>query len=1008
MPNGVVGEHSLIGRTLGHYRVIEEIGAGGMGVVCRARDEHLARDVAIKVLTPGTVVSDSMRKHFRKEALILSQLNHPNIAIIHDFDTQQGVDFLVMEYIPGVTLSEKIAIGPVQENEVLRLGVQLADGLSAAHAHGVVHRDLKPGNLRVTSEGRLKILDFGLAELRLPVTPDAATVENMSQDEPTSGTLPYMAPEQLLAEASDARTDIHAAGLVLYEMASGRHPFADVDRSQLIGAILHKKPFSLRTGKRAPSAELERIIQKCLEKQPENRYQSAKELEIDLRRLSAPTGCIQEVVETAASTSERRAAAGGSALFKPATLVVVALALLALAVLGYLAWSSLHQSRKNRWAREVALPNAQALIANDDWAAAYATAVEAERYIPTDPQLKEVFSDVSILFSVKTEPPGADVFLKPYASTSDRWEFVGRTPIASRRIPRGFQEYKISKHGYDLVTGFTGADQRLPAEQGVQINLERTLAPAGSTPDDMVRVDGGKYKPSLLAFNMLPEVDLEPFLIDRYETSNSQYQAFVDAGGYRGPKYWKHAFVVDEKQLSWKQAMARFTDKTGRNGPTNWELGHFPEGQDNYPVSGISWYEAAAYAEFSGNSLPTIYHWNRAAGINDVSGPSRASSSMIAPVIRTSNFAGSAPAPLGKFRGISPYGAFDMAGNVREWVWNGTEGRRYILGGAWGTPDYLFWEDGELLSPWDRSVTNGLRCMRPLGTQALPAATLIEVQPKPRKPSIPVKPVSDDVFKVYASYYSYDKRPLNASAEPFNYSSPHYVRQRVTFNAAYPGEKVIAYLFLPKTASPPFQTVIMFPGAGARVLHSIDDYASANYISMFTRSGRAVVWPIYKGTFERPRVELSSPLLRRDYDVMLYKDLARTLDYLETRPELDHSKFAYFGLSWGACLAPIFGALEKRLTLFVLEAGGLAGERLPEDAPANFAPHHTAPTYMFNGRYDLLFPVETSAEPFIDLLGTPKQNKALILYDGGHAPPLDSKLKKDMLDYLDRYFGPVR
>ncbi|MGO9561770.1 MAG: tetratricopeptide repeat-containing serine/threonine-protein kinase [Candidatus Korobacteraceae bacterium] len=284
-----LGQSLLVGTELGHYRVVEKIGAGGMGEVYLARDEHLARDVAIKVLPPGTVVNESARKHFRKEALILSQLNHPNIATVHDFDTQQSVDFLVMEYIPGITLNDKVAAGRLPEKEVLRLGVQLAEGLCAAHEHGVVHRDLKPGNLRITSDGRLKILDFGLALLRLPMTPTAATIDSLGESNPMAGTLPYMAPEQLLGEELDARTDIHAGGLVLYEMATGQHPFVDVERPQLIGAILHRPPRlpGSLNGKLSP--ELERIIGKCLEKEPENRYQSAKELAIDLRRLLTPS-----------------------------------------------------------------------------------------------------------------------------------------------------------------------------------------------------------------------------------------------------------------------------------------------------------------------------------------------------------------------------------------------------------------------------------------------------------------------------------------------------------------------------------------------------------------------------------------------------------------------------------------------------------------------------------------------------------------------------------------------
>jgi len=287
MANRAVGQDAIVGQTLGHYHIGKKIGAGGMGDVYRAQDEHLDREVAIKVLAPGTLTNEPSRKRFHKEAITLSRLNHPNIATIHDFDTQQGVDFLVMEYIPGITLSEKLGTR-LPEREVIALGVQLAEGLSAAHEHGVVHRDLKPGNLRLTSDGRLKILDFGVAKLRRSVTDSMAT-ESLSETQTMAGTLPYMAPEQLLGGQIDARTDIHAAGAVLYEMAMGQRPFADVKRSQLIGAILRRSPLAPTTLNTRLSPELERIIGKCLEKDPGNRYQSAKELAIDLRRLRAPS-----------------------------------------------------------------------------------------------------------------------------------------------------------------------------------------------------------------------------------------------------------------------------------------------------------------------------------------------------------------------------------------------------------------------------------------------------------------------------------------------------------------------------------------------------------------------------------------------------------------------------------------------------------------------------------------------------------------------------------------------
>jgi serine/threonine protein kinase/Tfp pilus assembly protein PilF len=271
----------FVGSKLGHYRIVEKIGAGGMGEVYRATDEHLDRNVAIKVLPPKTFSDDSARKHFRKEALALSKQNHPNIATIHDFDTQQGIDFLVMEYVPGVTLSEKIANHALPEKEVTRLGLQLVEGLAAAHEQGVIHRDLKPNNLLLTPDGRLKILDFGLAKLAQPATPEA---ETDSETRTEAGTLPYMSPEQLHGDTVDARSDIWAAGTVLYEMATGQTAFHKKTATATADAILHKPVAPPGRLAHELSPQLEGIILKCLEKDADNRYQSARELLQDLRR----------------------------------------------------------------------------------------------------------------------------------------------------------------------------------------------------------------------------------------------------------------------------------------------------------------------------------------------------------------------------------------------------------------------------------------------------------------------------------------------------------------------------------------------------------------------------------------------------------------------------------------------------------------------------------------------------------------------------------------------------
>jgi eukaryotic-like serine/threonine-protein kinase len=274
------------GQVLGHYRLIEQIGAGGMGVVFRAHDQQLLRDVAVKILPAGLFADDASRKQFRKEALAVAKLNHPHIAMAFDFGEENGVDYLVTEYIPGLNLDEMLAHQALPQKTVLELGMQLASGLEAAHRENVIHRDLKPGNLRVNPDGQLKILDFGLAKLVEPVDEIAETA-NLNTSLSLSGTVPYMAPELLRAEPADARCDIWAAGAVLYEMATGKRAFPDRQPSLLIDAILHYDPVRpCLLNPEIPPA-LEAVILKALDREPDLRYQTARELKVDLARLLA-------------------------------------------------------------------------------------------------------------------------------------------------------------------------------------------------------------------------------------------------------------------------------------------------------------------------------------------------------------------------------------------------------------------------------------------------------------------------------------------------------------------------------------------------------------------------------------------------------------------------------------------------------------------------------------------------------------------------------------------------
>ena len=278
----------MIGQKLGHYRIVEKIGAGGMGVVYRARDERLERDVALKVLPAGTLADEAARKRFRKEALALSKLNHPNIATVHDFDTQDGVDFLVMEHVAGTTLAEKLKSGSLPEKEVAQLGRQIASALEEAHEQHVVHRDLKPGNIALTVKGQVKVLDFGLAKLVKPLS-QATTLDSLSESRPFAGTLPYMSPEQTRGEPVDKRTDIWAFGCLLYELLTGWRAFTGRTRSDLTAAILEHEP-DWESLPADTSASVRRLLRRCLRNDPRQRLHDIADARLELEEILSGAG----------------------------------------------------------------------------------------------------------------------------------------------------------------------------------------------------------------------------------------------------------------------------------------------------------------------------------------------------------------------------------------------------------------------------------------------------------------------------------------------------------------------------------------------------------------------------------------------------------------------------------------------------------------------------------------------------------------------------------------------
>ncbi len=295
----------MIGKNLSHYRIVEQIASGGMGIVHRAHDERLNRDVAVKVLPAGALSDHASRERFRREALALSSLNHPHIATIYDLDRQDGVDFLVMEYIPGQTVAQKIAGGPSAEGEAASIGCQIAEALEEAHERGVVHGDLKSQNVMVTPKGWVKVLDFGLAKLRGALLERQET-ETVGGQEMVAGTLPYMAPEQLLRGEIDPRSDLYSLGVVLYQMGTGSLPFEERLPAALVEAICHRPPVSPRDLRPDLSRQFESIVLRLLLKDPARRYQTARDVMEDLRKVcsSGPASFAREDSERV--TSGRR------------------------------------------------------------------------------------------------------------------------------------------------------------------------------------------------------------------------------------------------------------------------------------------------------------------------------------------------------------------------------------------------------------------------------------------------------------------------------------------------------------------------------------------------------------------------------------------------------------------------------------------------------------------------------------------------------------------------------
>jgi pimeloyl-ACP methyl ester carboxylesterase len=439
-------------------------------------------------------------------------------------------------------------------------------------------------------------------------------------------------------------------------------------------------------------------------------------------------------------------------------------------------------------------------------------------------------------------------------------------------------------------------------------------------------------------------------------------------------------------------------------------VGSFLEGEGDLPVAGVSWYEAAAYAEFAGKSLPTIYHWYYADNAGDL---------QLLPglYLPQSNYASAGPRAQGDACVTGSHGAHDMAGNMREWGANPVGPDRLVFGGGWTDPSYIYLFP-EKLPPFDRSPENGFRCVRYLEDREPPPEALAALRPTANRDYSVEEPVGDELYAAYSRFFDQVPVALEPRVENTDDSHEHWVKQLVSYAAGYGGERMQAWLYLPRNAEPPYQVVVQMGGAATfyrRSSQTEDQIFGWPHAEFLIRGGRAVLLPLWKGSYERsdgfdPLYDTGAS--KRDHAIQWVSELRRSLDYLQTRDDIDPERIAYQGISYGAMWAPLFLATEPRLKTGMILVGGLIllqfgrDDIPPEIDPLNYAPRVTVPVLMLNGRHDPLFPYETSQLPLLRTLGTAEADKRHVTFPAGHSSSSwqDGKIRES-LDWLDFYFG---
>ena len=879
----------------------------------------------------------------------------------------------------------------------LEMIAQLAMALSAVHDSEGQYEELKSGNIPPDQSDdpdspKIPFMDSGISLHTNEGIPETL-IENISKG--GNGNMLYTAPELLDGRAPSPQSDVYSLGVLLYQLVVG-----DISR-----------PLGPDWEQAVSDDILREDIAMCVERLPENRLAHPVELwerllTVDERRkvleLENPAEKSKQDSLPRPQQKKRWLVYGGA--------LVVILALIT--VFSVHQYKTSQREAAKALAYETALPEIRQFLGNEKYVAAHALAKDMETILPNDPTLSQYIKDSTNTLNIVTTPPGAKVSYRPYTDLDGPWLELGVTPIKGVSVPVGMHRLRVQKEGFqerNLIRAVVPRDsiseefkEYLKPFYGNPYQFD--LHEKGRVPHGMITVDRGRF---LVAIQGIPvhksSIVLDRFLIDETEVTNRAYKEFIDAGGYSDPKYWTAEFKKDGQAIPWAEAVKKFVDRTDRPGPSTWEIGDYPDGQDDYPVSGVSWFEAAAYARFRGKALPTIYHWARAAfPIQEIITP------LTPYLIPQSNIQKKGPAPVGSYPGTGSSGAKDMASNVREWCWNGFGEQRYCLGGMWQDPTYLF-NEGFAPSAWDRSLGNGFRCAIYPEDASVSEKLLKDIDLDFHDPySIP--PYSKEAFEVMKAMRAYDKTPLRPIIESRKRMGWGWMRETVTIDAAYDSDRLIIHLDLPTSCTPPYKTVIYFPGGDAFRRPKF----SRNFLwepwDLIPKNGRAFISPIYVRSFERGGGD-PSRWRNKNYTqrfVEYLKDLQRTIDYLETRNDIDTESIAYLGLSGGARAGPQLSPYEERIKTLILVSGCLQQIPVSKPKPVGMVePYATVPVLMLNGKYDYTWPVNTHQKPLFNLIGTPPEHKKHVIYESGHLPLPRAPMMKEIFAWLDKYQGPV-